>query len=353
MTKNGVFFTIGRLFGKLTGSSASGSQSGGVKPSKPNLFERNHDIIVRHFDRISVDGRSYYVENAVRDCIVEIAAHEGKQHLIPKYREWLSKWRTRPDIPEDFRQLANQLQESFQTRRTWLLSEKDREEKQRTELQGQKLVARNQDLIDKFLEIAERKVSILDDYGDENWAALSGEINVCMGKIANREGLGGEWDRYLSGKRTGQWLSLFLPKEYEWVQEQLESRFREFHDRLRANVPDHSGVDSLSGEEFETYVGRLLRSRGYEVVGTPKTGDQGADLIARKDGRTVVIQAKRYEGPVGNKAVQEAIGAVHFYGGDEGWVVTNSTFTPSAKALAQKSNIRLIDSKSLFLQKNL
>jgi len=44
---------------------------------------------------------------------------------------------------------------------------------------------------------------------------------------------------------------------------------------------------------------------------------------------------------------------VHFYGGDEGWVVTNSTFTPSAKALAQKSNIRLIDSKSLFLQKNL
>jgi len=353
MTKNGVFFTIGRLFGKLTGSSASGSQSSGVKPSKPNLFERNHDIIVSHFDRISVDGRSYYVENAVRDCIGEIAAHEGKQHLIPKYREWLSNWRTRPDIPDDFRQLSNQLQESFQTRRTWLLSEKEREEKQRTELQGQKLIARNQDLIDKFLEIAERKVSILDDYGDENWAALSGEINVCMGKIANREGLSGEWDRWMKGKHAGHWLSLFLPKEYEWVQGQLEKRFREFHDLMRSKVPEQSVVDYLSGEQFETYVARLLRSLGYEVAGTPKTGDQGADLIARKDGRTVVIQAKRYEGPVGNKAVQEVIGAVHFYGGDEGWVVTNSTFTPSAKALAQKSNIRLVDSRNLFLQKNL
>lgn len=75
----------------------------------------------------------------------------------------------------------------------------------------------------------------------------------------------------------------------------------------------------------------------------PVTGDQGADLIIQKDGQMIVVQAKRYSGPVGNKAVQEVIGAVTYYRASEGWVITNSTFTPQAKALAQKSNVRLFD----------
>ena len=41
------------------------------------------------------------------------------------------------------------------------------------------------------------------------------------------------------------------------------------------------------------------------------------------------------------------VSAVAYYGGDEGWVITSSIFTPSAKALAQKTNIRLIDGKML------
>jgi restriction system protein len=61
----------------------------------------------------------------------------------------------------------------------------------------------------------------------------------------------------------------------------------------------------------------------------------------------ILIQAKRYQGAVGNRAVQEVISAVAYYGGDEGWVITNSSFTPSAKALAQKSNVRLIDGRKL------
>jgi HJR/Mrr/RecB family endonuclease len=103
----------------------------------------------------------------------------------------------------------------------------------------------------------------------------------------------------------------------------------------------------MSGVEFETLIARLLKERGFDVSGTPATGDQGADLIARKNGRTIIIQAKCYQGTVGNKAVQEVIGALAYYGGDEGWVVTNSSFTPSAKALAQKTNVKLIDGKKL------
>jgi HJR/Mrr/RecB family endonuclease len=38
---------------------------------------------------------------------------------------------------------------------------------------------------------------------------------------------------------------------------------------------------------------------------------------------------------------------VAYYGSDEGWVVTNATFTSSAKALAQKSHVKLINGKML------
>lgn len=104
----------------------------------------------------------------------------------------------------------------------------------------------------------------------------------------------------------------------------------------------------MSGIDFELYVSGLLSQLGFaDIRSTPATNDQGADLLAKKEGRTVIIQAKRYAGPVGNSAVQEVVGALHFYSGDEGWVVTNSTFTRSAKELAQKTGIRLIDGKEL------
>ena len=77
---------------------------------------------------------------------------------------------------------------------------------------------------------------------------------------------------------------------------------------------------------------------GWHVSATAATGDQGADIIARKGERNIIIQAKRYSGAVGNKAVQEVVGAILFYGGTEGCVVTNSTFTPAARALAEKQH---------------
>jgi restriction system protein len=70
-------------------------------------------------------------------------------------------------------------------------------------------------------------------------------------------------------------------------------------------------------------------------------------LIAKRNGKTIVIQAKRYEGSVGNRAVQEVVGAIKFYGADEGCVITSGTFTSSAKALAQKNNVKLIDGHAL------
>lgn len=69
----------------------------------------------------------------------------------------------------------------------------------------------------------------------------------------------------------------------------------------------------------------------------------GADVIAYKDNIKYVIQVKFYNNPVGNKAVQEVVGAIGMYKANKGIVVTNSTFTPSAVELAQANNIELVD----------
>ena len=45
--------------------------------------------------------------------------------------------------------------------------------------------------------------------------------------------------------------------------------------------------------------------------------------------------------------LQEIVGALRYYSVDEGWVITNTTFTPSAIELAKKNDISLIDGQIL------
>jgi HJR/Mrr/RecB family endonuclease len=139
-----------------------------------------------------------------------------------------------------------------------------------------------------------------------------------------------------------------MPEEYKLLSAFLNQSFRKRHQRGQAERVQGVDYTTMSGVEFEVYLIGLLNHLGFtDIRSTSATNDQGADLLSKKEGRTFVIQAKRYASPVGNSAVQEVVSALHFYSGDEGWVVTNSTFTRSAKELAQKTGIRLIDGHEL------
>ena len=48
--------------------------------------------------------------------------------------------------------------------------------------------------------------------------------------------------------------------------------------------------------------------------------------------------------------MQEVASAIKYYAGDEGWVITNSEFTKSAKELAQKNKIILMNGWELKKQ---
>lgn len=51
------------------------------------------------------------------------------------------------------------------------------------------------------------------------------------------------------------------------------------------------------------FLGPLLESQGYNVMVTQATGDFGADLILRRKGKKIAVQAKRYRSNIGISAV--------------------------------------------------
>lgn len=98
----------------------------------------------------------------------------------------------------------------------------------------------------------------------------------------------------------------------------------------------------MDGLQFEHRCAELLRYRGFhKVVVTKSSGDQGIDILARKNGVKYGIQCKYYSHPVGNKAIQEAYAGAEFYDCDAAIVMTNHTFTKAARELAAKLNVEL------------
>lgn len=200
------------------------------------------------------------------------------------------------------------------------------------------LLGRHGELVERFMEVATRKVSRLDEYGDESWDELPKESPRCVAKILAREEANA-----VPGTARVAWEAYTFR-----IRERLESRFRGRYDARKSTIERFEEIDELSGEEFESFLSRLLPHFGFSNIrGTPKTGDQGADLLADVEGKRAVIQAKRQRASVGNGAVQEAIGAMSFYDANAAWVITNSTFTDAARDLANRAGVRLVDRTEL------
>lgn len=105
-----------------------------------------------------------------------------------------------------------------------------------------------------------------------------------------------------------------------------------------------SEMDLMEGHEFEYYCAELLKKSGFqEVEVTRGSGDYGIDILAEKDGVTYAIQCKRYNAPVGVKAVQEAYAGRDYYDRMVGAVLTNQYFTQPAVEAARKLKILLWD----------
>jgi hypothetical protein len=104
----------------------------------------------------------------------------------------------------------------------------------------------------------------------------------------------------------------------------------------------------MTGGPFENFLAQVFQEHGYIVEKIGHSGDQGVDLIVARDGKRVAIQAKGYVGTaVGNEAVQQVHAGMSFHRCHAAAVVTNSRYTPSARALAQRIGCRLIDGSEI------
>ena len=124
----------------------------------------------------------------------------------------------------------------------------------------------------------------------------------------------------------------------------IEEVAKRGQERNSALFPFNEG---MTGIEYEHFCAEQLRSHGWETKISQASNDQGADIIAQKGNVTAAVQCKKYSSPVGNKAIQEAHASISFYDTQYGAVVTNSSFTPSAKRLAKSTGVILLHHSEL------
>lgn len=139
--------------------------------------------------------------------------------------------------------------------------------------------------------------------------------------------------------------------------ERIARTVRSAHQILAADLIET--IKTCAPEFFERLVVQLLLKMGYggsrqeagRAVG--QSGDGGIDGIISEDRLgldAIYLQAKRWQGVVGEGPIRDFKGALDAKGAQKGVFITTSSFTPAAKAAAQTSRsykIVLIDGERL------
>ena len=120
--------------------------------------------------------------------------------------------------------------------------------------------------------------------------------------------------------------------------------------RLADDATSLEAIRNLSWQDFERLIAETYRRRGWQVSGNDGAGpDGGVDVTLRRNGRTVLVQAKRWRRrSVGVTIVRELLGAVTAGGADAGIVVASGSFTEPARRFAQGVPIELVDGPALL-----
>jgi restriction system protein len=172
-----------------------------------------------------------------------------------------------------------------------------------------------------------------DDYGDVDNLAWNKELskfwNSKIGSIPGELALGFGEDEHIP---------------IEELLEVIDTVASESESKIKSELKFDETIDGI---EYEHYVSNLLVKKGWKTRVLQASGDQGVDVLAEKNGKTVAIQCKKYASPVGNKAVQEIVSGKVHYGADLAAVVTNSRYTPSAKKLAKTTCVSLLHHSEL------
>lgn len=172
------------------------------------------------------------------------------------------------------------------------------------------------------LLLKKKQLVRFDDYGNVDWSFFIKEL------------------RYFVERNIKPKIDIHVSEDLEnWIIEVVNSLISDYENSSPAKVRN---LDEVSPIDFEHECADLLNQTGWTARVTQASGDQGIDVIATYGNVKAVFQVKKYSQPVGNSAVQEIIAGKAFENAHIAAVVTNATYTASAKQLANATGVFLL-----------
>ena len=104
---------------------------------------------------------------------------------------------------------------------------------------------------------------------------------------------------------------------------------------------------SLRGVKFERELANLYKRQGYHIESTPTSGDQGIDLILKKDDKTTIVQCKGHRNPIGPAIARELFGSMTAFGADDAILACTGGFTRGVYDFVRGKPITLVSAKEL------
>jgi len=151
------------------------------------------------------------------------------------------------------------------------------------------------------------------------------------------------WEKSIETALEEQYVNILSP-----IADQVE--------KMESGMWELGDLHQISWQEFETLIGTLYESFGYETEVTSDTADMGIDVWATNADERVAIQAKRYQegNRVGRETLQKLASTLAKGDADRVIVVTTSEFARTAKEYSESfgSEIELINGEELRDQLN-
>lgn len=104
----------------------------------------------------------------------------------------------------------------------------------------------------------------------------------------------------------------------------------------------------MNAKTLAKFLEQVFQEHGYTVEQTGKMGQVGIDLVVARGGQRVAVQVKGIQaGTVDTQIVQQTEAGKGRFQCQRAAVITNAQFMPSARQLADKLGVRLVDAAGL------
>lgn len=128
------------------------------------------------------------------------------------------------------------------------------------------------------------------------------------------------------------------------------SRFRDLQKKILSYKQYQFDFwSSLNGRQFEIEVANFFKKQGYDTMLTKATGDEGVDIVLRKNGQKIIVQCKAHKKSIGVAVVRDLLGTMIHQNADQAIIVSLSGFSKNVYEFAIDKNIKLMTVNDILM----